>query len=352
MILMVLDHARHFMHASHCDPEDLTCTSPVLFFTRWITHYCAPVFIFLVGISAYLYTEKKGKAHAAKFLITRGLFLVFLEIVVLRMAWFDDFTRPVVFLMVIWAIGLSMVFLGVTSRYLNFKTILIIGILLVFGHNLLDGFHPDPTGFFGKVWIVLHVQAKFALTDSFSVFILYPLLPYFGLISIGFCAGKLFAQNFSIERRRKYLLIGGLSCVGMFILLRLINQYGDPHPWAVQKNAVYTVLSFFKVTKYPTSLIYLLMTIGPALLLLYLFDKTESRLFAPIIEIGRVPMFFYLIHLFLIKFSIMLIGGLHSYSLKQVYAGWFMYCVVLYFLCRFYGKYKFAHPEKVWLSYL
>ncbi len=352
MILMALDHSRHFLHNSSCDPENLECTSPILFFTRWITHYCAPVFIFLVGISTYLYTEKNNKVKATKFLLTRGLFLIFLELVVLRFAWFKDFTRPVIVLMVIWAIGMSMIFLGMVSRYLNSKTLLIIGALLVFGHNLLDRFQPDPSSLYGKLGILLHYQEQFKLTDSFSVYVLYPLLPYFGLISLGYCAGQLFSKTYNPEKRRNYLLIGGIACIGLFILLRLLNQYGDPKPWVPQKNIVYTILAFLRTTKYPTSLLYLLMTIGPALLVLYCFDKKVPGTLRPIIEIGQVPMFFYIVHLFLIKYTAILYGGLAALSLKEVYGAWIIYILVLYGLCRYYGKYKFAHPEKKWLSYL
>ncbi len=354
MILMALDHVRFFFHADvplH-NPENLLTTTPALFFTRWVTHFCATVFIFLVGISAFLIAEKKGKRETFRFLISRGIFLIILELTVFRFAWNGNFSTPEIDLLVIWAIGVSMIFLAFAARYLSYKILFIIGLTIVLGHNLLDGIKADPSTFAGKVWILLHVSAGFKLTDSISVFVLYPLLPYFGIVLSGWGFGKIFSNTFDALRRRKILYNAGIAGLIIFILLRFSNFFGDPQPWTVQRNFIYSALSFIKTTKYPTSLLYILMTISPALLLLFATDKKIPKIFSPVIEIGQVPMFYYLIHLFLIMGIAKIGGGFNTYTLSGVYTGWLIVVVILYFLCRFYRRYKFSHPEKKWLSYL
>ncbi len=354
MILMALDHVRYFFHtdAQIHNPEDLSATTPILFFTRWVTHFCAPVFIFLAGISAFLFAERKGKEQAFRFLISRGLFLIFLELTLFRLAWDGSFEGMHFNLLVIWAIGVSMIFLAIAIKLLNDKMLLIIGAIIIFGHNLLDGIKANPETFFGKIWILLHESNFFKLTDSISVFVLYPLLPYFGAILLGWCCGKIFSDRFDKMKRRNILLWMGVGGIILFILLRFSNLYGDPDQWSVQKNPAYTFFSFFKTTKYPTSLLFLLMTIAPALLLLYAADRKVPKLFFPLIETGQAPMFFYIIHLFLIRWIAQIGGGFNTYTLAGVYAAWIIVIIILYILCRYYRKYKFTHRGKRWLTYL
>jgi uncharacterized membrane protein len=352
MILMVLDHSRFFMHNSTCNPENLQCTSPPLFLTRWITHFCAPVFIFLVGTSAYLYQQSRGSSAATKFLVTRGLFLIVLELTLFRFAWNSDFFRPSLELIVIWAIGISMLFLAM-AKYLNFKLILVLGLLLVFCHNLFDSIQFNPNTIGGKIWTLLHEHEAFDLSSiKMKVLVVYPVLPYFGIAILGYCFGKLYSNDFSISLRKKYLLILGLSITALFLVLRLMNSYGDPLPWSTQSNSVFTFLSFLKTTKYPVSLMYILMTIGPGILLLYLFEKWRFNFLFPVVEIGQVPMFFYLLHLFVIKIYAISFGGFNTYNLEGVYLGWLISTLFLYVLCKYYRIYKFSHPEKKWLRYI
>jgi len=353
MILMVLDHARWFMHitAQSDSPENLKTTTVALYFTRWVTHFCAPVFIFLVGTSAWFINLKKGVKEASHFLWTRGLFLILLELTVFRLAWDGTLTNPTISLLVIWTIGISMVFLALIIRFLKFKWILILGLLIVFGHNLFDSIKPNSHSLSGKIWIVLHATGGFRLTDKLGMFFLFPALPYFGLVCLGYCFGKLYTQP-SADTRKKYLLLLGLGSVILFALLRYFNLYGDPKPWTLQGSPLFSFLSFLKTTKYPTSLMYNLMTIGPALILLYFTDRKIPKLLSPIIEIGQVPMFFYLFHLYIIKLATIIGPGYSKFTLTQLYIAWFICCSVLYIICHYYRIYKFRHPEKTILKYL
>lgn len=353
MILMVLDHTRFFFHVTAVinNPEDLTTTTPALFMTRWVTHFCAPVFIFLTGTSAFLYAQKTGsKKMLSKFLLTRGLILIFLELTVFKFAWEFGYSTGNFTLLVIWAIGITMIFLA-GMIYLNKRILLVLGLLTVFGHNLLDPVSFSEGTFADALWKLLHVRGWFPLGENSGVFVLFSVLPYFGLVMLGYCLGELYAPGVESSKRRSVLRWIGFACCLIFILLRFMNSYGDPKPWSIQPDGVFTVLSFIATTKYPTSLLYLLMTIGPALILLSYTEKISGWLNDKILVIGRTPMYFYLWHLFLIHGSAM-IFGMNTHSLLTVYSVTFAITVILYFLCRQYGNYKFAHPEKNWLKYL
>ncbi len=375
MILMVLDHVRDYFHAYsyQFDALDLDHTSVPIFFTRWITHFCAPIFMFLAGISAWLYGAKRNRKELSFFLFTRGLWLVFAELFIVTFGWtFDPFYHIYV-LQVIWAFGICMMVLSVLI-FLDRRLLLGIGILLIAGHNLLDGVHVTGGGAGAWFWSFLHDQRFFSFGHS-SVLVGYPIIPWIGIIVTGYSFGNLYAPQYDPVKRRKTLLYVGLGAIVLFVLLRFSNIYGDPFPWSVQRNAVFTVLSFIKVLKYPPSLLYILMTLGPALVFLSLSEGKLNTVTEKISTFGRVPMFYYLVHIFFIhllamaavvalghKWSDMVVQTWvtsspdlkgYGFSLPVVYAIWLGTVILLYPLCKWYDGYKRAHQgEYRWLSYL
>src|SRR5579872_547191 len=243
MIIMALDHVRDYFHhdAYFFDPTDLTQTNAPLFFTRWITHFCAPIFVFLAGTSAFLYGVKKGTKAASFFLLTRGIWLIFVELFVVTVGWTFNVHFTFYILQVIWAFGVAMIILSALIR-LRRTTLLVIAILLIAGHNLLDGFHVGSSHLSGVAWSFLHEFHYFSY-PAFSFVIGYPILPWAGLITLGYYLGGLYAPDFDPARRKKLLVTLGLAFIAGFIVLRAIDIYGDPNPWTTQKNAGFTVLS-------------------------------------------------------------------------------------------------------------
>ncbi|HOX82400.1 MAG TPA: heparan-alpha-glucosaminide N-acetyltransferase domain-containing protein [Chryseolinea sp.] len=373
MVIMALDHVRDYFHADAFifDPLDLDKTSVALFFTRWITHFCAPVFVFLAGTSAFMVGERKGKKELSAFLLKRGLWLVFLELTVVNFAWFFNIHFTLVLLVVIWALGISMIVLA-GLIHLPKKMILIIGLLLVAGHNLLDNVHVDGNGLDAIGWALLH-QFQFFGFENFSLFVGYPLLPWIGTMALGYCFGSLYTLEPTV--RKQYLIKLGGAALLLFIVIRATNFYGDPSLWSVQSSPVFTILSFLNVSKYPPSLLYLLMTLGCAILFLAFVEGVLGKLNRAFVTIGRVPMFYYLLHLYLIHglaiiaamatgfgFSSMvnfeswvtmresLVG--YGFDLWVTYGVWIFVVLTLYPLCKWFDRYKSAHREKWWLSYL
>jgi uncharacterized membrane protein len=375
MVIMALDHVRDYFHAQAMtgDPTNLETTTPQLFFTRWITHYCAPVFVFLAGTSIYLQGLKKSKAELSIFLIKRGIWLVFAEVFIVTLGWTFNPLYNILIIQVIWAIGISMVIMGVLVR-LSYTAILSIGLLIVFGHNLLDYPEAARGGNVGFWWDLLH-HGHFSFYTIFPnhfAIILYPFVPWTGVMCLGYCFGKLFGPGIDRERRRKILLQLGSGIILFFILLRFINRYGDPAHWSVQRNGVYTFLSFLNTTKYPPSLMYLCMTLGPAIVALALLENVQNKLTAFFTVFGRVPFFYYVLHLFLIHILTVIAFYASGYgakdivsqnvpflfrpptfgfSLKIVYVIWLFVIFTLYPLCKWYSKYKSTH-NKWWLSYV
>jgi len=308
MIVMVLDHTRDFIHAGGLtgDPTNLATTTPMLFMTRWITHYCAPVFVFLAGVSAYLqYARGMSTRELSKFLFTRGIWLIVLEATVIRITtWFNVDYSFLINLQVIWTLGVSMIVLAALV-YLPLGAIAGIGLTMILVHNAFDGIRvmswqgpgsPAPS-LAAKLWILLHQPAEFfpVLGDgSPVVFVIYPLVPWIGVIAVGYAFGKIYTLD--PERRRRLLLRTGLGLIAAFIVIRATNVYGDPRPWSPQSSVLFSVFSFVNTTKYPVSLLYLLMTIGPALLALAWFESRarQSRAEQIVTRVGRVPLFFYL----------------------------------------------------------
>lgn len=374
MVIMALDHVRDYFHygSFFSNPTDLETTTPFLFFTRFITHYCAPVFIFLAGTSAFLYGNKKTKNQLFKFLITRGFWLIILAVIVNNFLWKFDVTYSFIILQVIWAIGLCMILLSFTV-YLPIKYILVLGAILVFGHNALDGITMEGSSFKSIVWYILHQQQFLPIGDRFFAFA-YPIIPWFGVICLGYCFGQLFKKDFNISIRKKYLVILGTASIIAFFIIRLLNIYGDLTPWELQDTTTKTVMAFFKVTKYPPSLCYLLITLGPALLVLYAIENVKNKITDFFLVFGRVPLFYYFLHVLLIHVlaivGMLIFGGNwqdmiltadvfmnaklsnYGYSLFVVYLVWIAVIAMLYFPSKKYMLYKTNNKDKWWLSYL
>jgi len=377
IIIMALDHTRNYFHADAMifGPADLTRTTVPLFFTRWITHFCAPVFVFLAGTSAFLVGQRKTKKELSLFLLSRGLWLIFLELTVVNIGWTFNIHFPFFVLGVIWALGISMLVLSILV-HLPYAIILGFGIVLVAAHNLLDTIHVPGNTFRSFLWSALHDpgygrESGHLIIEGRAFIVDYPVLPWIGVIALGYCFGSLYKADVDVETRRKRLLILGVAAVLLFIFLRVLNNYGDPHPWSDQKSSAFTFLSFLKVTKYPPSLQFILMTLGPALLFLAVAEKFLKGFGKAIIHIGRVPLFFYLAHIYLIhllalfaaKFSgydwidmvsekplLPVVNG-YGFSLGIVYVVWIIVVLMLYPLCKWYDGYKSSH-KKWWLSYL
>lgn len=374
MIIMALDHVRDYFHigANTDDPLNLATTTPALYFTRWITHFCAPVFVFLSGTSIYLQSLRKTKKELSLFLIKRGLWLVFLELIIVTFGWSFNVRYNLLILQVIWAIGISMFFLGFLVR-LPFKVVVIIGLLIVGLHNVLDFQEASPDYKAGLFLDLLH-HSRFNIypfATNHGIIIAYPFLPWTGLMMAGYGFGKILEMP---DRRKKMNLIG-FSLIGLFVLLRFSNMYGDPVHWTPQRTPFYTFLSFLNVNKYPPSLLYMCITIGPALLVLSAIDTIKNK-FTDILKVyGRVALFYYLLHLYLIHIFATVSYFLHGHTLQQayaappntpfyfvvagegfqlpmVYAVWIVVVVLLYPLCKWYDRYKTTHKEQWWLSYL
>lgn len=377
MIIMALDHTRDYLHAEAFtdSPTNLATTTPILFFTRFITHYCAPVFIFLSGISAYIAGERRTKSELSSFLIKRGIWLILVELFVINFSLSFDIHYTSSLLQVFWAIGWSMIILGILVRT-SPVVILAAGALLVAGHNLLDYAPLPENGSSGIIWNILFrgKWSPFPVMFGRTAIVAYAILPWTGVMLLGYSLGKLYGTGFLSSKRRRILLLTGTSALVLFILLRVINQYGDPAPWSTQKNSMYTFLSFINVTKYPVSLQYILLTIGPALILLALLEKKMNRVGRFLVVYGRVPMFYYIIHFFLLHFIcmgfffamghnwteavdpssplVMMFRPLQfGVNLGIVYLVWISVVAILYLPCKWYGNYKKANSSW-WLSYL
>ncbi|MDQ2752616.1 MAG: heparan-alpha-glucosaminide N-acetyltransferase domain-containing protein [Bacteroidota bacterium] len=320
MLIMALDHVRDFFHitAMTADPLDLQTTTPALFFTRWITHFCAPVFVFLSGTSAYLASRKRTKREAGLFLIRRGIWLIMIEVTVMTFAiTFNPFFTAIIF-QVIWAIGCSMVLLGLVS-FINLQTVVVIGFLLVFGHNILDFTLAPKQGFNQIVSSLLFTSAdKFIpLNNNHFIFDLYAILPWTGIMFLGYAFGTVYKNGVTSLARKKILRLG-IGVTLFFIVIRFINSYGDPFPWLKQRNGLYTLLSFVNVTKYPPSLCYTCMTLGPAMILLSWLDDAQSRASRVFRLYGSVPFFYYVLHFYLIHLLLLIFFFMSGYGEKDI----------------------------------
>ena len=374
MIIMALDHTRDFFHAEAFtrDPLDPATTNILMYFTRFITHYCAPVFILLAGTSIYLQSLRKSKSELSAFLFKRGLWLILVEVILITFAWTFDFSYSIFILQVIWAIGICMVLMGIIIR-LPYTLILIAGLAIVFGHNILDVIPSTHQGFW---WDLLH-NGNFAFHEilpGHQITIIYPFLPWLGLMMLGYCSGKIYEPSVNPAFRKKLLLYTGTGLILFFILLRYINVYGDPLPWTLQDNTTSTVFSFLNVHKYPPSLLFMCITIGPALIFLALFETSQNKITRIISVYGKVPFFYYILHFYILHILCMilflarghsfsegiqdtagipfrfLIAG-EGYSIGIVYLIWILMVIALYPLCKWFSDMKRKHRHW-WLSYL
>jgi uncharacterized membrane protein len=378
MVIMVLDHMRDFVHRDvlNFDATDPSRTNVLLFFTRWITHFCAPVFVFLAGTSAFLQlAQGKSKPELSKFLVKRGLWLILLELTLIRAVLsFNLDYHFAALLQVIWVIGAAMVALAAFIR-LPVLPVVALSVAMIALHNALDFIQVNPTqqaGFLTAAWMVLHQPGPIFFTSSIYVFILYPLIPWIGVLWAGYAFGAFYQLD---EGRRRRMLFGlGAALLAGFVLIRGLNVYGDPSRWGTQKNMIFTVLSFLNVSKYPPSLLFLLLTLGVAILALPWFERIEKgRLSRVIITFGRVPLFFYIgqwiaVHILATSASYLAgqpIGwhfatilnrpspnpGNLGFSLWMVYALWILALLLLYPLCRWFAELK-RRRRDWWLSYL
>ena len=377
MVIMALDHVRDYFHgpSQHFAPEDLTRTDGWLFFTRWITHFCAPSFVFLAGTAAYLYARRgRTTSELSRFLWTRGLWLILLELTIVRWFGWDlgiGVSDPG--LAVIWALGASMVVLAALV-WLPWRIVLALGVGMIVLHNTLDTIRPEQFGPAHWLWRLLHVRGPLLPGTEFGIRLGYPVLPWIGVMAAGYCFGRIL--ELQPEHRRRMLVRLGAGLTAAFVVLRWSNLYGDPVPWTVQPSLALTIASFLNCEKYPPSLLYLLMTLGPMLLVLAAFDRVRARASNPLLVFGRVPLFYYLLHLPLLHItavvfaqaqygrSAFMLGSPPSlrgprpdfptdygYDLWVVYLVWVAIVLALYPVCRWYAGLKQRSKSPI-LSYL
>ncbi len=377
IIIMALDHIRDYIHwaAMNFSPTDLTRTSAAIFFTRWITHFCAPVFAFTAGIGAFLWLGRnRTRPQLSRFLLTRGLWLMFLEITLIKFVMFLQvgFKNSLTILTVFWMLGLCMVVLA-GLIYLPMRVLAVLSLAVIAGHNLLDRVQAQSFGSAAWLWDILHQQGLFRVHGA-PVIVAYPLVPWIAVMAAGYCLGPVF--RWEPQRRQIFFLRTGIGMSLGFILLRAINIYGDPSRWAHQGSGLFTVLSFLNCTKYPPSLLFLLMTLGPALIVMSWFDRRRFSPSNPLIVFGRVPFFFFVVHLAVAHAVSILLSCLrygstrfllipppsmgsmrnvfpanYGYDLWMVYVVWFAVIAMLYPLCRWFAGVKQRRSDW-WLSYL
>jgi uncharacterized membrane protein len=373
IVLMALDHVRDFFSERlYMDPTDLTTTTPGIFLTRWVTHFCAPVFIFLAGVSAFLFTTRgKSRWDLMWLLLTRGLWLIFLELTLIRASWMFNWDSIHHGAGVFWAIGWAMIVLA-GLVFLPAPLVAALGAAMIASHNLLDGLTAADVGLPAWLWLILHQPGDGPIVGEFTFGTGYSLVPWVGVMAVGYGFGPLL--QLAPRVRRRWLFWLGTLVTLAFIGLRALNIYGDPRPWSKQPDALFTVLSFLNCTKYPPSLLYLLMTLGPAILTLWLFDRPVGRLTRPLVTFGRVPLFFYLLHIPMIHGGAVLLDYVrfgwspqategpwmvrgdavpshYGVSLPWVYLIWVGVLLVLYPACRWFAEVK-QRRRDAWLTYL
>ena len=299
MVLMTIDHTRDFVHAAAMSfpPEDLSRTTAAFFFTRWITHFCAPAFMFCAGLGAWFRLERGGsRADLSRFLVTRGLWLIVLEFTVVNVGFFFNFEYRLLFLLVFWALGMSMIALA-GLIHLPYRALLAISLGMIALHNLTDAIPPATSGAFGWLWQVLHQPGLIAAGPP-AIVVAYPLIPWIAVMAAGFCFGRIY--RLPAERRRLVLIGLGVALTVAFVVIRAANIYGDPRPWTIQNRSGFTLLSFLNCTNYPASLSFLLMTLGPAIVFLGLVDRVQPRDRNLLITFGRTPLLYFVLHIPLI----------------------------------------------------
>ncbi|WP_426210092.1 DUF1624 domain-containing protein [Pseudomonas sp. TWR2-1-1] len=363
ILFMLLDHVREtfFLHRQVADPMSIDSTEPLLFLSRTLAHLCAPVFVLLTGLSAYLYGEKyQGKRDVSAFLFKRGLFLVVLELTLVNFAWTFQLPPSVIYLQVIWAIGLSMIALAALV-WLPRPVLLLLAIGIIAGHNLLDTLHFAAGSALHVPWAILHDRGWIEFSDSLRLRTSYPVLPWIGVIALGYCIGPWFARCASAAVRQRYLLLAGAGALLGFVALRLLNGYGEAQ-WVAHDHPVQTLMSFFNITKYPPSLLFLTLTLGVGLLLLLAFERVrQGKWIAVLAVFGAAPMFFYLLHLYVLKVLYLLsvaLFGLNQGSyfgfegMGPVWLTAVLLAAALYLPVRWFAGLKARRRDISWLKYL
>ena len=373
MILMALDHTRDFFGGTSIDPTNLAATTAPLFFTRWITHFCAPVFCLLTGTGAYLSGRRRSVGNLSRFLLTRGLWLIVIELVIGRFLWQFNFDYRVTIITVLWALGWSMIVLSLLVRFPLWIPAVVGGAMIAL-HNVADPVRASSFGTLAPLWTLLHRPGLLYASADHIVILAYPLIPWIGVMAVGYSLGALY--EWDGERRRRALLRFGVGLIAAFVVLRCANVYGDPVRWSEQSTFTFTTLSFLNVTKYPPSLAFLLMTLGPACLLLRLFDDGKvPRWLRPALIIGTVPMFYYLAHVLALHLMALIVCyarfGTVRYMFESptpdkfpvtqppgwplplpvVWLLWVLVVALLYPGCRWYGRLK-ARSSNPILRYL
>lgn len=373
MVLMALDHTRDFFGNVPFSPVDMQHTAPALFFTRWITHFCAPTFVFLAGAGAYLSTTRgrRTTAELSRYLAVRGLWLIVVDLVFFNTAWMFHLTVHWLSAMVLWAIGCSLLTLAALV-WLPRSVALAFGLVLIAGHNVFDGVKPGDAGVSSGLWRILHAGGVIDLGSGFKLAADYPLIPWIGVVAVGYALGPMLTADESVRRKRLTMLGAGL--VIAFVAVRWSNLYGNPVPWAPQKNAMFTAISFLNCQKYPPSLCFLLMTLGPMTLVLAAFDRGVPGMLRPLVVFGRVPLFYYVLHIPFIHAGYLLACLVRfgradwaygfqpgvdprpaappgaGFSLPAVYLFWIIFVVALYPACRWFADLKQRRRE-AWLTY-
>jgi len=370
MLIMALDHVRDYFHYSayFFNPVDPAQTTVPIFFTRFITNFCAPAFSFLAGLSAFMSGRKKSKTAVSGFLVKRGLWLVVMELSFVIFGWCFDPQFRSNEIAVIASLGLSMILLA-GLIHLPRTLLMIICCVIIAGHNLLDPVGP-PESF---LWSVIHRQSVFQF-GSVKFYVDYPIIPWAAVMALGYCFGPFYDKEADSKKRKRILSFTGIAAILLFFLLRWSNVYGDLHPWTRQATGIRTFLSFLNVTKYPPSLLYLLITLGPAFIFLANTEGVKGRFINFLSTFGRVPFFYYLLHLYVVH-ALAVVHGLitgfgwnllvlpdwilempemkgYGTNLIGVYLVWLLVIAIMYPLCKWYDRYKTNHKEKWWLSYL
>ena len=361
MLIMLLDHVRErfFYHLQVSDPMDLDSTSAGLFFSRFAAHLCAPVFVFLTGLSAWLYANPAdGPARSARsFLLKRGLFLIALEVTVINFSWMGSYHT--LWLQVIWAIGLSMVLLALLLQWPK-ALLALLGFGIVFGHNLLTpvSFQPDEWGY--SLWTILHDRNFLVSEGAVKIKASYPVLPWIGVIILGYLAGPLYSKNMSAEHRGGLLLQVGAGCLLLFVLLRGFNIYGETLDWQLYPDLVTSLMSILNLTKYPPSLNYLLVTLGLMFVLLFALEKSQGNWTQVLVNFGSAPMFFYILHLYVLLVLYQIVLALVGPNQGELFAvdhlGWIwlitaLLAAVLYYPTKWFSLYK-KRSQQAWIRYL
>lgn len=363
ILFMLLDHVREtfLLHRQVSDPMTIDSTEPALFASRTLAHLCAPVFVLLTGLSAWLYGQKyQGRRDVSAFLFKRGLFLIVLEFTLVNFAWTFQLPPSVIYMQVIWAIGVSMLALAVLV-WLPRAVLIALALVIMGGHNVLDGLHVQASSALQIPWSILHERSWIDVGDSLRLRTTYPVLPWIGVIALGYGLGPWFAKGIQPTARQWYLLLAGVGALVGFVVLRAANGYGEK-PWQAYENGVQTLMSFFNITKYPPSLLFLALTLGIGLLLLLAFERAgQKRWIGILATFGAAPMFFYLLHLYVLKIlyvaCVALFGLNHGnyFGFDSIGAIWLVALLlplVLYPPVRWFAGLKARRRDLAWLKYL